>query len=396
LLCVASLALLLPSLTGCTSAPEPKAEETDEIEFTPKRRAPERPEYHAESDAVLLKTPESRALVEASCAATDTPNACRAQADRRLRGYRGSFSAPGADEVLVGVGPSAVLLAERAGKWTVVARAPNVDLDHCLLGEPAANDAPNDLVCRAATLDDWGHSLEFFRLAASTQTDESNLTVTPLDTPHATDVDTALFAGWKHEGELIEVRFHKETEVKGASQVDFGNTQTCRYRTFSYERAPEPKLAELDACKSGGSDTATDEDARSNYATYDSRLQQPISNRNRAFAMCYQRELDRIAALAEAQTEVADAKAKAANEGDAPQDPQDSQDSQDQQLTAGQIQVRFVIGSSGAPVSCEVANTTLDNPNVEHCLCREIMNTEFPPVPAGKFVDVTYPFSFAP
>ncbi len=47
-------------------------------------------------------------------------------------------------------------------------------------------------------------------------------------------------------------------------------------------------------------------------------------------------------------------------------------------------------------MSCEVTDTTMQNDTVETCLCREIMKTPFPPVPTGKFVDVTYPFSFAP
>lgn len=383
-LCTVLVAPLAAPLTGCTSTPEPKPEGDDQIEFTPKRRAPERPEYHAEPDAELLKTPESRALVQASCAVTEEPEECRQAADRRLLGYRGAFSAPGANEILVGVGPSAVLLTEEMGQWTVVARAPDVDIDRCLVSKAHSNTSPNELVCRATTAAEWGHSLTFFRLGyvpasdadADADADKPRLEVSPLDTPRATDVDTALFAGWKHAREHIEIRFHRESKVHGTTQVNFSGTDTCRYRTFGFERTPEPTLVELDGCHTGDSD-APKEESRSNYATYDGQLEQPVRNRNRAFAMCYQAELDRLAALAEAEDEA-------------------EEQAEPQELAAGDVHTRFVVGSTGAPVSCEVAKSTLRNDNVEQCLCREVMNTAFPPVPEGKFVDVTYPFSFAP
>lgn len=387
LICLCSL-LAPPALSGCASAPVP-APRTDKIEFIPKRTAPERPEYHAESDAVLLKTPESRALVQASCAEVENPATCREQADRRLLGYRGAFSARDVEEILVGVGSSAVLLTRENGAWSVVARAPATDIDHCLIRNISGLNSPDELVCRGSVATDWGHRLVFFRLGWSrSEAQVSQLEVNILEAPRATDIDAALFAGWKHDEKRIELRFHNESKVYGASQVNFGGPNACRYRTFGLPRAPESKLIELDGCYMGSKD-APQEESRSNYSTYDGRLEQPIRSRNRAFAMCYQTELDRLIALSQAN-DVQPEKAEDVVE------VEKAEQEEPQELTAGDVHTRFVIGSSGAPVSCQVAKSTLQNQNVEQCLCRQIMDTAFPPVPEGKFVDVTYPFSFTP
>jgi hypothetical protein len=389
-------------MAGCaaneatTAAPD----KPDELEFSIPE-APPRPEYHAESDAVSFDRRESRTLKKAACADLDEPSACRYQsssnrdnqdqANTRLHGYRGSFTRPGADEALVMLPDAAVLFARTDGRWHTKARAQKVDIDHCLLADPTDADhdqpdvaPPNNLLCRAAAAGDQGFGLAFFRLSAA---EDGQLEVRPLDTPRTTDVDTSLFAGWKREDDGIEVRFHKASAVESATTLSFDGPGGCRYRVFGYDQGPQPALVELDDCSDaatdGATDGATDEankvPASRRSGQYETRLDGPIKAHNRDYVMCYHHELKRLKKLADQHS------AETSEEDDEPTEP-----------IAGDIHVRFVIGASGAPVSCEVATSTMDNQNVETCLCREIMDTPFPPVPKGNFVDVSYPFSFAP
>lgn len=374
---------------GCASAPPPAKKEPELV--IPKHAKPAPPEYDAKSDAVFFGRRESRALVEAGCAMAESPATCRKQADERLRGYRGAFSADGAQEVLVALRDAAVLLARTDGRWKARARAVGLDVGHCLVTQRAGKvrdgeASDGDLICRSVTTADWGYGLAFFRVSAH----DDQLEVSSLDAPHAADIDTALFAGWKREGDAIEVRFHKEGRIKGTTEIGFDGPEACRYRTFRYRPSGEPTLAEIDACERAktASDNEQTERASRRSGVYEDRLQAPIAAHNRAYAMCYQRELDRLKEEAEEDEQ--------AKEDERPQVTNAQEDGEEDKLLAGDVHARFIIGASGAPVSCQVLRSTLHNPNVESCLCRELMNTPFPPVPSGKFVDVTYPFSFAP
>jgi hypothetical protein len=377
---------------GCAATSETDQEPDDSSSFElPIPKEPQRPEYHAESDGKAFSSRESQKLVAVACAGAEDPSACEAQADRRLHGYRGSFSRPGAGEALIALPNGAVLLEKTSGRWKAVSRSAEVDIEQCLVipreGGEEADASTNTLLCRAATGDRRDFGLAFFRLAAD---EAGQLEVDLLDAPQATDVDTSLFAGWKSEEDVIEVRFHQETEVKGSASVDFGEPNVCRYRTFGYEQTPEPALVELDGCRGESGEASTDAltpaHSTRRDGQYENRLHEPIRAHNRDFVMCYHHELERLKEIEEKEEEE-----KEADEADQAEEPEAPEE-----LIAGDIHVRFVIGSSGAPVSCEVAESTMQNDNVETCLCHEILKTAFPPVPNGKFVDVTYPFSFAP
>jgi hypothetical protein len=401
IVCVTSL------LAACSSGPQQNGEEAEEetpIWETGKTTAPERPEYHAESDAERLGRGESRALKQAACADSEDPAACREEAGRTLRGYRGAFSQPGADEVLVGVDDAAVLLARQSGGWRVSSRLDGVDVGMCVLAHEITDESPQELLCRAASDRRGGLGLGFFRLSAD---DGGELQLAALDVPHATDVDAALFAGWKNADGRVEVRFHKETEIRGGKTIDFDKPQDtgeCPYRTFRYDAQTDGALVELDGCADQSPAAARKKGG------YENRLSGPIQARNHHYATCYHVELERLKSLAERWHDLEDVRELVESDDDEPKELDDIVDvdeyddeeielismSEPPEPIAGEVHVRFVVGSPGAPVSCEVAETTLDNESVESCLCHEILKTPFPPVPAGGFADVTYPFSFSP
>jgi hypothetical protein len=382
-------------VVGCAPTQEAAPVEDDNLSALLKPQVVQRPDYHAESDAISFGANRSRELTTVVCAGTEDPSACRKQADKKLLGYRGAFSRPDADEALVAVSGTAVLLTRSDGRWRVEDRAQAVDIGSCLLAKPTGAEASDNLLCRATATGGRGFGLTFFRLTAA---EDGTLGIRHIDAPKATDVDTSLFAGWKSEDTGIEVRFHKETEVKGASTLDFGGPGECRYRTFRYERADQPTFVELDACSDAAADNSEgDTPAHSTRrdGQYENRLHEPIRARNRDYVMCYHHELDRLKRVAEQA--LADAEKQGEDEADDPEAGFETGEPEEPEPTlAGDIHVQFIIGSSGAPVSCNVTQTTLQNDNVETCLCHEIMKTPFPPVPEGKFVDVTYPFSFAP
>lgn len=60
----------------------------------------------------------------------------------------------------------------------------------------------------------------------------------------------------------------------------------------------------------------------------------------------------------------------------------------------GKVQVRFVIGSSGAVVQQAIGTTTLKSAMVEGCILRRVASWKFPEPKGGTSVIVTYPFLF--
>jgi hypothetical protein len=63
---------------------------------------------------------------------------------------------------------------------------------------------------------------------------------------------------------------------------------------------------------------------------------------------------------------------------------------------AGRINIKWVIGASGAVTSAGLASSTMKNPAVEGCVIDVIKRIVFPPVKGGGVAEVTYPFVFRP
>ncbi len=63
---------------------------------------------------------------------------------------------------------------------------------------------------------------------------------------------------------------------------------------------------------------------------------------------------------------------------------------------SGRINVKWVIGASGAVTSAGMASSTMKNPAVEGCVVAVIKRIIFPPVKGGGVVEVTWPFIFRP
>ena len=60
----------------------------------------------------------------------------------------------------------------------------------------------------------------------------------------------------------------------------------------------------------------------------------------------------------------------------------------------GKVTTRFVIGPGGDVQSADVAESTMDNPEVERCLVRMVQALSFPPCSGGGVAEVTYPWIF--
>jgi TonB family protein len=63
---------------------------------------------------------------------------------------------------------------------------------------------------------------------------------------------------------------------------------------------------------------------------------------------------------------------------------------------AGQVQVKFTIGSTGDVVSSVLGHSDLAAPPVESCVVAAVRGWMFPPPQGGGIVIVTYPFKFSP
>jgi len=60
----------------------------------------------------------------------------------------------------------------------------------------------------------------------------------------------------------------------------------------------------------------------------------------------------------------------------------------------GRVEVKWIIGATGAVATVAIKNSTIKNPNVEQCLMAKIKNWKFPPPAGGGTVEVNYPFVF--
>ncbi len=61
---------------------------------------------------------------------------------------------------------------------------------------------------------------------------------------------------------------------------------------------------------------------------------------------------------------------------------------------SGKITTNFVIGPSGAVVSCRITESTMNDKAVEDCLTRMVQRLRFPPCVGGGTAEVTYPWIF--
>jgi hypothetical protein len=395
---------------GCASTSEPTQE--DKVPAKTEASEPVRPTYHAESDAEKLGYDEAKRVARVVCGAEPAARECRRSVGRSALGYSGAFSAPGADEMVVVADDSTTLLLRENGRWTRVAQLAGTDAESCLVANGGETDS---LICRLPVARDDGYATEFYRIYVG---EDEPLVKDSLDLPKATDVDAVLFAGWKNGSDGIEVRIHDASKVRSKQQtIDMNASGECKHRTFVYQPNGTTALRELDECTT----SETLDQTSSDRSTYEGGLRDPLSGRNRYYAMCYQNEIDRLTKLAEQRKELTEkceagaasddvdcstyledeegakaAKAGSETDADAEGAVDEEQDVADPKKLAGTITTRIVIGSTGAPVACEVVESTMNSSRVESCLCREMMKTAFPPVPKGSFFDVTYPFDFSP
>jgi len=63
---------------------------------------------------------------------------------------------------------------------------------------------------------------------------------------------------------------------------------------------------------------------------------------------------------------------------------------------SGRVEIKMVIGSSGAVTKGEVNESTLDSIDVEDCILDVMTGLQFPEPEGGGIVIVTYPFVLAP
>lgn len=385
-------------LAACASTPEPTAETHDApTEEASESAEPSRPEFHSESDAERLSRDAARQIARPVCGSGPEARDCRRTVGRGALAYRGEFSAAGADEVIVVSENSAVLVRNRAGNWAAASRIEDVDIRSCLV--TTDDDGGHGLLCRVPVFREDGYGLEVYRVDASA---DGELAIDALDVPKAGDVDSVLFAGWKNDADRVHLRLHAADQVASArTTIDMGGAGGCRHDTYAFE--PTGQLRPVDRCTT---DATLDQGAGANTA-YENRLGDPLMKRNRQYVRCYRDELQRLEEEAELREKLeaqcdegtapddVDCEETFASEDDA-EDDEDAESSAERQEPAGQIQTRLVIGSPGSPVACRVVSSELQNERVETCLCRELMQTEFPPVPEGSFFDVTYPFNFTP
>ncbi|HET6343910.1 MAG TPA: AgmX/PglI C-terminal domain-containing protein, partial [Myxococcota bacterium] len=60
----------------------------------------------------------------------------------------------------------------------------------------------------------------------------------------------------------------------------------------------------------------------------------------------------------------------------------------------GRVQVRWLIGATGAVAQVSIKDSTIKNAAVENCLMAKIRGWKFPPPAGGGTVEVNYPFVF--
>ncbi len=60
----------------------------------------------------------------------------------------------------------------------------------------------------------------------------------------------------------------------------------------------------------------------------------------------------------------------------------------------GRVEVRWVVGASGAATKAEVRETTMNDGAVEGCITAKIRAWKFPAPSGGGIVEVNYPFVF--
>ena len=60
----------------------------------------------------------------------------------------------------------------------------------------------------------------------------------------------------------------------------------------------------------------------------------------------------------------------------------------------GKVGVKFVIGAQGMVQTAQVAESSLNNKNVESCILTRVKSWSFPKPKGGGIVIVTYPFIF--
>ena len=63
---------------------------------------------------------------------------------------------------------------------------------------------------------------------------------------------------------------------------------------------------------------------------------------------------------------------------------------------AGKVVVLFIIDASGSVSEANVAEATLEDPNVESCVLSRIRRWKFPEPRGGGVVSVTHPWFFKP
>ena len=58
----------------------------------------------------------------------------------------------------------------------------------------------------------------------------------------------------------------------------------------------------------------------------------------------------------------------------------------------GRVMMSWIIAATGSVAKVRVANSSLNNPNVERCIAAKIKTWKFPAPAGGGIVEVNYPF----
>ena len=63
---------------------------------------------------------------------------------------------------------------------------------------------------------------------------------------------------------------------------------------------------------------------------------------------------------------------------------------------AGKVVVLFTIDTTGAVADANIAESSIDNANVEACVLSRVRRWKFPEPPGGGVISVTHPWFFKP
>lgn len=339
-------------LAGCAGSPAAPEEANEPAPVV--EEAGEEPAglaYHERSELERLGREASRAIAPVVCGAGPAARACRRALSRGVKGYAGAFSAAGVSELVAAVDGGAVLLRLAAEGPEMVDRLEEVDVSACRV----VGGAQQRLVCRVPEAVEGGFTVGLRQV----RVEGARLVAEALALPRLEAPRTVFFAGWREAGGRLEVRVHDIARLAQTLTIDMAGAGGCRHRAFALS---DGGFQELDGCTT----QQYEDHGAAEMAVYASQLDEPLLARRRAIGACYADEARR---LEEAGGEA---------------------------LGAGEVQVRMLIGSPGAVVSCEVVADSLQNDAVSRCVCRKLVQTSFPPVPAEGTFEVGYPFAFEP